>query len=191
MATGSRPSNSQVVGPGLVFLTSHPSPLPVAKPHRVLPTQGQRDRAGRSVGSFASLLVWLDWGKGGRMQGAGGDAEPALRLLKCEVEKAVQIHSHAPNIHCLDSSQRFPLCLSEQGEKQGELAHEPSLSCWSFLLVLGSGVKLGGHSSSLFSTPSGLGLAWKVTWKLCHHCVSLKRKLLALETWVAPAPRGQ
>lgn len=130
------------------------------------------------------------------MQDAGGDAEPALRFLKCEEEKAVQIHSHVPNIHCLNSSQRFPLCLSEQGERQGERAHVPSLSqnwlqrCWSFLLVLGSGIMLGGHSSGLFSTPSGLGLAWKVTWKLCHHCVSLKRKLLALETWVAPLPEG-
>ncbi|KAM7331066.1 hypothetical protein ACRRTK_010255 [Alexandromys fortis] len=57
------------------------------------------------------------------MQDAGGDAEPALRLLKCEVEKAVQIHSHAPNIHCLDSSQRFPLCLSEQAGVVGKAAN--------------------------------------------------------------------
>lgn len=66
MATGSRPSSSQVVGPGLVFLTSHLSPLPVAKPHWVLPTQGQRGRAGRV---WEVLRVfWSGW-IGGRVEG--------------------------------------------------------------------------------------------------------------------------
>lgn len=82
--SGFRPSTSEAVELGVIFLIFYPSPLPVAKPYWVLPIQDQSQRALVKMGETLRFcfVLFLE-------EREAGLDELALHFLRHEVEIAV------------------------------------------------------------------------------------------------------